>query len=230
LIKSIYIAPAAPYSGKSVLTLGLVNMILGKTAKVAYFKPVILAPPAEQLDTHIQTVLSHFQLAQRYDECWVFTRNQALQYLHDNLQGLMLDAIIHRYKELENNYDFVIVEGSDFAGGGSAFEFSMNELIARNLGSPAILLVSGEGKSIEEMAQEALNFYQAYQDKDIRVLCVLVNKVSAELIPQLNEVLAKLLPDSLLKAVVPKDHALENPTVGDILRRYQRIGVQRDRQ
>ncbi len=218
MIKSIYIASAEPYSGKSVLTLGLVNMLLGKTAKVAYFKPVILSPPAEQWDVHIQTVLAHFQLAQQYDDCWVFTRHQALQYLHDDLQGQMLDAIIRRYKELENKYDFVIVEGSDFAGGGSAFEFGMNELIARNLGSPAILLVSGEGKTVEEAAQEALNFYQAYRDKDIRVLCVLVNKVDAGLVPQLNDALANLLPDTLLKAIVQKDHALGNPTVGDIFR------------
>ena len=96
MIKSIYIASTEPHSGKSVLTLGLVNMLLGKTAKVAYFKPVILSPPAEQSDVHIQTVLAHFQLAQLYDECWVFTRHQAMQYLQDDLQGLMLDAIIGR--------------------------------------------------------------------------------------------------------------------------------------
>ncbi|MGN6179180.1 MAG: phosphate acetyltransferase [Mucilaginibacter sp.] len=216
MIKSIYIASAAPYSGKSVLTLGLFNMLLGKTAKVAYFKPVVLLPPAEQHDVHIQTVLSHFQLPQQYDDCWVFTRHQALQYLHDDLQGLMLEAIISRYKQLEKDYDFVIIEGSDFTGGASAFEFSMNELIARNLGSPAILLASGEGKTAEESAQEALNFYQAYREKDIRVLSVMVNRVSAEWVPQLNELLVKLLPESLLKAVIPTDPTLGNPTVGDI--------------
>ena len=39
--KSIYIATSEPSSGKSIVTLGLMSMLIGKTAKVGYFRPII---------------------------------------------------------------------------------------------------------------------------------------------------------------------------------------------
>ncbi|VAW29633.1 hypothetical protein MNBD_BACTEROID06-1086, partial [hydrothermal vent metagenome] len=41
MIKSIFISSAEPYSGKSLITLGVYETILRKTPKVAFFKPII---------------------------------------------------------------------------------------------------------------------------------------------------------------------------------------------
>jgi phosphate acetyltransferase len=38
--KAIYIATLSN-SGKSIITLGLMSMLIGKTAKVGYFRPII---------------------------------------------------------------------------------------------------------------------------------------------------------------------------------------------
>lgn len=45
MTKTIYIASAEPYSGKAIISLGLVTMLLGKAKKVGYFKPVINQHP-----------------------------------------------------------------------------------------------------------------------------------------------------------------------------------------
>ena len=55
--KNVFVATSEPNSGKSVVVLGLVNMLLGKTKKVGYFKPIINADPAEKKDDHIATVI-----------------------------------------------------------------------------------------------------------------------------------------------------------------------------
>ena len=39
--KAIYIATSEHNSGKSIITLGLMSMLIGKTAKVGYFRPII---------------------------------------------------------------------------------------------------------------------------------------------------------------------------------------------
>ncbi|MDO9275753.1 MAG: AAA family ATPase, partial [Lutibacter sp.] len=39
--KAIYIATSEANSGKSIVTLGLMRMLLGKTPKVGYFRPII---------------------------------------------------------------------------------------------------------------------------------------------------------------------------------------------
>jgi len=75
LTKSIYITSAEPYSGKSVIVLGLVAMLLGRAQKIGYLKPIIPFGPEEQPDTHIETVLAHFQLPQTYaEDCKCYDR------------------------------------------------------------------------------------------------------------------------------------------------------------
>lgn len=216
MTKSIYITSAEPYSGKSVIALGLVAMLLGRAQKIGYLKPIIPLGPEEQPDTHIETVLAHFQLPQTYRDTYVFTRQEAMQQIKDLHQGDMIDAIIARFKAMEATCDFTVVEGSDFAGQGTAFEFETNRLIAKNLNSPVLLLVSGVDKTTAEIVQDALNFRQAYQVQDIQVLAVVVNRVQPDQAADVQQLLRAQLPENILIAVVPADPGLENPTVRDI--------------
>ena len=39
--KAVYIATIEPESGKSIIALGLMRLLLGKTKKIGYFRPVI---------------------------------------------------------------------------------------------------------------------------------------------------------------------------------------------
>lgn len=216
LTKSIYIVSAEPYSGKSFIALGLVAMMLGRAQKIGYFKPIIPFDPSEQPDNHIETILSHFQLLQAYKDTYVFTQQEAMQQVKDAHQGEMIDAVIARFKALEAAYDFTVVEGSDFAGQGTAFEFETNRLIAKNLNSPVLLLVSGVGKTTAEVVRDTLNFRRAYQAQDIQVLAVVANRVQPDQVADVQQLLRAQLPENILVAVVPADPGLENPTVRDI--------------
>lgn len=60
MTKSVFIATAEPYSGKSIIALGLVDMLLGKARKVGYFKPIINTSPAEKKDVHIENHRASF--------------------------------------------------------------------------------------------------------------------------------------------------------------------------
>ena len=60
--KAIYIATSEQNSGKSIVTLGLMSMLIGKTAKVGYFRPIIEDTEEGGFDNHIETVLGHFGL------------------------------------------------------------------------------------------------------------------------------------------------------------------------
>ena len=39
--KAIYIATSEENSGKSIITWGLMSMLIGRTAKVGYFRPIV---------------------------------------------------------------------------------------------------------------------------------------------------------------------------------------------
>ena len=164
--KNVFIATSEPYCGKSVIALGLVNMLLGKTTKVGYFKPIINDNPGERKDNHIDTVTEYFGLSANYEDSFAFTRSQALQMMQNKSEGEMIDIIISKYKKLEEAYDFTVIEGSDFVGEGIAFEFQANISIAKNLSAPAIIVISGENKTTAQTVTNALTVFHNYQASD----------------------------------------------------------------
>lgn len=217
MTKTIFIASAEPYSGKSIVALGLVAMLLGKAQKIGYFKPVISPDTPGQQDLHIRTIIEHFQLAISYEDAFTFTRQEAMQYLKEQRQGEMIDQIISQYKKLESQFDFTVLEGSDFTGQGTAFELETNMLIAKNLSAPAMLVVSGAAKTTAQVIQECLNFFHTFRSRDIAVLAVIANKVQPSQAADIRALLTAQLPAGMISAVIPADMALQNPSVRDIL-------------
>lgn len=214
--KAIYIASSEPYSGKTLVALGLTNMLSGKTKKIAYFKPVINDAPEKCKDVHIQTIAAHFGLNLKYEEMYAFTRDEALQYRSEGNTAFVIDKIIAKYKKLEETHDFVIVEGTDFMGEGLAFEFDVNISIARNLGIPVLLVMNSDGDSADEIATNILSNFKSFADKEVQVLSVVANKVNPLLRDELNDVLTKRLPKDILFSTIPINKDLGNPTMKEI--------------
>ncbi|MDP9079549.1 MAG: phosphate acetyltransferase [Bacteroidota bacterium] len=221
MTKTIFIASAEPYSGKSIIALGLVDMLLGKAQKIGFFKPVIKNDPKDGEDIHIRTIIDHFQLPLKFEDTYAYTRQEVLQHLEDQSQGEMIDTIISRFKKLEENYDFTVLEGSDFLGQGTAFELETNMMIAKNLNAPALLVVSGEKKTTAEIIRDSLNFLHTFEEREIQVLGIIANRVLPEQAEDVRELLKVQLPPEIISAVIPADKALQNPTMGDI---YQKLG------
>ncbi|WP_051189619.1 phosphate acetyltransferase [Daejeonella oryzae] len=221
MTNTIFIASAESYSGKSLIALGLMNMLLGKAQKIGYFKPIINQDPREKKDVHIQTIIEHFGLSIKFDEAYAYTRQEAMQHLEGESQGEMIDTIISKFKKLEDKYDFIVLEGSDFIGEGAAFEFESNVLIAKNLSAPAILVVSGENKSTAQIIQAALNIFHNFETREIQVLAIVVNKVNPEQVQDVDELLKSQLPSDIILSIIPADKGLSSPTIKDI---YDVIG------
>ena len=71
--KAIYVASSESNSGKSVITLGLMNILVGKIKKIAYFKPVIRESGINNKDIYIETMIDHFGLNIKYEDSFAFT-------------------------------------------------------------------------------------------------------------------------------------------------------------
>jgi phosphate acetyltransferase len=216
MTKAVFIATAEPYSGKSLVALGLVNMLLGQARKVGYFKPIIDYDPATQGDPHIDTVTSYFKLPSPYSGTYAYTRTEALRLMEAGVQGELIDTIIRKFKEWENNYDFTVVEGSDFVGAGTAFEFDANVSIAKNLGVPVILVVSGAGKSTAQVINAVLTQVHGFEAREVPVVLAVVNRVAPAQVDDVRELLRSQLSADMLFAVIPDDPNLLHPTMREI--------------
>ncbi len=221
MTKAIFIASAEPYSGKSVITIGLVNMLLGKADKIGYFKPIISHDSKEKKDAHIEMVLGYFTLPVSYEDAFAFTRQQVLHHIETNNQSEIINTVIGKYKKLEENYDFTVIEGSDFVGTGTAFEFEYNVSIAKNLGAPALIVVSGDNKTTAQIVNFALNVLRSFEAHEVQVISIVVNKVKAEQESDVRELLQAQLPAGIILTVLPFAKSLQSPTMKEIHEQLQ---------
>ncbi|MBL7473426.1 phosphate acetyltransferase [Robertkochia sediminum] len=215
--KGIYIATLEANSGKSLISLGLMRTLLGKATKVAYFRPIIEHLPEQKKDNHLETVLSYYDLPITYEESYAFTRSEVIQMRNKGMRGDVMDAIIDRYKKLEAEYDMVLIEGSDFSGEGSVFEFDMNVLIAKNLGVPTIVVASGVGKTKEDFLASMEMAYKSFQEKDVDVVALIANKIQPENLSMVAEGMQEFLPDEVKAFAIPLVPTLANPTIKEIM-------------
>ena len=223
MIKTVFIASTEPHSGKSIISIGLVNMLLGKAQKIGYYKPIISHNQLSEEDNHIHAILNYFELPMTFQDTYSFTWQQAMQQMETESQGEMIDTIIRKFKNYENNYDFTVVEGSDYKGEGAAFEFEINVQIAKNLQAPAIIVVSGEGKSTAQVVNGALTAFHNFEAREIQVLALVANKIKAEHAKDIQDLLKRQLPEGMLLAIIPEDLSLQSPTMMEI---YQKLGGQ----
>lgn len=217
MTKALYIATLESHSGKSLVVLGLMQLLLGKMAKVGYFRPVIDDVKKGEVDNHINTVVSHFGLDVAPEEAYALTQSQVVDMFNDGRQGDILDTIIAKYKQLEEHFDFILVEGSDFSSDGSIIEFDLNIDIAKNLGIPVILIDNARGKNLEEFAGNFESAVNTYIQKGIEILAVVANKVRPENADAVHKRLESELKDKTISFSVPRVKNLSHPTVHEIL-------------
>ena len=215
--RSLYISSSEPYAGKTLVALGCFEVALRHTKKVALFKPIIRDKETGHRDHNIELILNYHNLDQAYETTYAMEREEALEYLVKDQFDTLIERVINAYKSLEEEYDYVICEGTDYIGEGSEFEFDLNALIAQNLGLPVVVLGQGLGRDVDEIINPILLAIQSYQDHNCNILGTVVNKVEPERRTQLLEKLSMVLPESAgLISAIPTEKILSSPTIKEV--------------
>ncbi len=214
--KALYIATSESYSGKSIVTLGLMHALTGRIGKVAYFRPIIADLDSGIQDNHIETVLKHFNLPQTYDQSYGFKKNELVRLLNEGSTNTIIDRIIEKFKYLESQYNFVLVEGSDFSDEVSFIEMDLNVLIAKNLGIPVVIVGSGKGKTLENYSSQIHLTYDTFKEREVEVIGVIANKVHEDNLQEVKFAMQKELPDVIV-SVIPRVDSLAKPTIKEIV-------------
>ncbi|MFV0593482.1 MAG: phosphate acetyltransferase [Draconibacterium sp.] len=219
--KGIYVTNIEKHSGRSVVALGIMKLLLARSGNVGYFRPIISDPPAGVRDNHIDTMISYFNLNIDYKETYGFTMSQVMKYKNMGQESRLIDKIIELYKELENKYDMVLVEGSDFSGKGVSFEVDLNTEIAKNLSIPTIIVSSVHNKDPKEAVSNLDLVVKTFAEKDVPVQAVCMNRVPDEYCAEVKEELKKVVPADTTVEIIPEIAKLSSPTLQDI---YDQIG------
>ena len=216
MANSLYIAAMAPGSGKSVIALGVMELLSRRIRQIGYFRPVVSS--AKEPDNNIRLIKTRYNLDLSYDEMVAYTHEQARNLVASGQIDTVLKNILKKFKQLENKCKFILCEGTDFTGVGSAFEFDFNAEVASNLGNPILALVNGRNKSPDEALDAMQVARESFEEKGCTVLATIINRVAANQVETVNAQLETLNLEKAPVYILPEDPALRQPTVGEIAR------------
>ncbi len=215
--KSIYITTIESNSGKSLISLGILRMMLNQSSKVGYFRPIINKGENNDYDNHTNTAINFFNLDIDYKDCYAFEQHEVVELLSEGQTDKVIHKIIKRYKNLEAKYDYVLIEGSDFSGEGGFTELDVNLMIAKNLGVPVLIIGAGNDKKKKDFINTMQLTYSSFIQKEVDVIGVIANKIEVDEIEYVESELKKVIPKNIHIDVVPKVNFLANPTVKEVV-------------
>lgn len=219
---SIYINTLEPYTGKALVALGLTELLLRKTPKVGFFRPIIKKPVPGKQDEHIKLILSNFALNQSYEESYGLFYREANELLGNHQQDELLEIIISKYKALEKKCDVIVCEGSDYLRESSAFEFNLNQEIAKNLGASILMLGNADKPNLEDSITPVEVAIDSYGNNGCSILGIIMNKAKPELSLNLEIALREKYQDhDYLIAVIPYVEDLFSPRLTDIVEQLE---------
>ena len=173
---SLYITGIEPGSGKSLVALGVMELLSRRVRQIGYFRPVI--PSKEIPDNHIQLIDNRYNLESSYEEMYAYAHDDAQAMVSEGSTETLLKEIFSKYKVLESKCQFVLCEGTDFSGLSSAFEFDFNADVAANLGCPILVLVNGRHKTTDDIVGAVDLAQESFENKGCSIAATIVNRVA----------------------------------------------------
>lgn len=214
---SIYLVATEPRCGKSLISVGITELLLRRTSRVGVFRPVINVASADARDKNIDLLLSHFNLDLAYEDTFAFIRQEATDLIGRGRYDDLLSGIIEKYKALEAKCDFVLCIGSDLEDVGAALEFDFNADVAKNLGCPVLILGTAENRSVSSVISAVRATLDDFAERGTLVVGMVVNRAALDTLADLRVALKAELPqDDILLAVIPAHAALSSPTIQEI--------------
>lgn len=219
--RNVFLSSIRQDSGKTMVSLGLYRVLLDKKIKTSFIKPVgqkYVSVGDLNIDKDSYLIGEVFKCSQKFKEMSPVTigRGYTEKYIMSKKKDPLKDRIMKSFKSIVKGTDAVIVEGTGHAGVGSVVDVS-NADVAKLLGSKVIIICEGGmGKSIDEiMLNKAL-----FDNLEVPVLGVIINKVLPEKYDRIKKILTKGLADKGLPllGVIPFEPLLSSPSVEQIMK------------
>ncbi len=218
MANNLYITGTEAKSGKSAVSLGVMEMLVRKINRVGFFRPIINSDPKSgERDADINLIATHFNLDTPYEQMYGYTAEEANRLISVGKDEELLEGIIGKYNALKDQYDFILCEGTDFASSSAAFEFDINGELSKNLGSPVLLVANAYQRSPEAIVHAIELALDSLNEMGCQTIATIVNRLDQEekdnLISQMRE--GGFTKEQLVY-VIPDEEFLGKPTVGEI--------------
>lgn len=171
MAKNIFIAATEPNSGKSAISIGLIDALERIVPKVGYIKPIGQRySGGSKVDADATLIKGIFQLSDDPEDMSPLSLDDT-----QKMKAASYDRIIESYKKIAVGKDIIVIEGTDYTSTTSALEFDVNAELATNLAAPVLLIANGSEKSIDEIVSNITVCHESFREAGCDFLGVVVN-------------------------------------------------------
>lgn len=214
MLKNLYIVAIEPGSGKSLILLGIMELLSRRVRKLGFFRPVIHSGTTR--DNDIELVRSRYPQACAYDDHYALTDEAARHLIATGQYGELLKQIIEKYKHLEHQCDFVVCEGIDSTNIDLALVDNFDSLVTNHLAAPILLVANGADKTPVEVVNTVRTEREAFIQEGCAIVATMVNRVALDQIEQVRAELQSVWAYEDPVFVLPDDETLMKPTIAEI--------------
>lgn len=214
--KSLYITTTEPKSGKSLVSLGIMELLKSGLSRVAFFRPIIKNREQGKVDPDIDLIRKHYNLQMKYEDTYGLFMDQALELISEDKKSTLIDTIMAKCKKLEEEHDFVLIEGSDFSGSTSSFEFELNSELAKNLGAPIMLVIPGTHKENDDILSDLALAIESYSNTGCTIIGSIITRVKQENLTALKKSYEFKTIDNIPAYFIPENEIIRTLTMKEI--------------
>ncbi len=212
--KKIFIASTERYSGKSLVTIGLINTLRGIVPEVGYIKPICQkCQPGSTIDEDATLIKLIFDLKDELSDINPLTMNDAQRH-----KDTLFEKIFDAYNHLSRGKDIVVIEGTDYTSSLAALEFDINAHLAQNMNAPVLLVANGSSKSVDNIVENIIEVTESVQEMGCKLLGAVINRFdSKRYLADLRKIEETLHSrDIRLFGAIPSNSILSGPRLRDI--------------
>lgn len=212
--KSLYVSSLESSAGSLIIAMGIMELLKGRLGKVAFFKPVIMS--SDERDHDIDFMLERYALGMEYNTAYGYTVHEVESLIAENKFNEILEHLIEKLKNLENNYDFVLIEGLNQSCFSNSLDFDINLAFAKNLSSPFASVLRGKGKGVKEVIDEIHIEAEAIKAAGCQHFATFVNRLGTHEAEALKELSHNLSLQSAPIYFLQEIPELDTPTMAEI--------------
>lgn len=212
---SIYVGTNEAGTGKRMVTLGVMELAAGRFGRVSFFRPVVHDCGAD--DPSLRTMRSRYRLQADPETLSGVTRDEARKLLAEDRYNELIQRIQERFKSVESESDFVVVEGTSYQGLVPEVEFELNADLAVNLGCQVLMVYGMGSQPAGECVRSVRIGNESFADHGAKIVATVINQVPKGAATELEASCAKAGLDRYGPIYqLPETPLLRQPTIREV--------------
>ncbi len=182
MTRSIFVTATQRGSGKSTVALGLVSLLERTLSRVGYFKPICQRNESG-VDPDVRLMKDALGLSMTVEEMEPITMEQVQDALANGTLDQLMDDVLDAFQKVQDESDFVVCEGTDYFGAMASLEFDINARVAKDLGSPILLVAHADapnGDGDDGVLDNVRMIKESFDEKNCDFFGVILNRADAK--------------------------------------------------